>query len=61
MHRTFTTNGRTYTEWFAWWPRRMASGEWVWMTFYYMRPDRNGVGILLSRDDLMRDYILPKD
>ena len=48
---TVTVNGQTYTRWFAWLPRRVTSGELVWWELYYMRPNQNGEGILLSKDE----------
>jgi hypothetical protein len=49
-----THRGRTYHRFFAWLPTRMRSGRLVWLTYYYMRPDSNGWGLLLNK----REYIL---
>lgn len=57
MHRTLTVNQRTYTQWFAWFPKRMRSGQLVWLRTYYMRPDRNGQGLLLSQKELLFDLV----
>jgi len=43
-----------YHKTFAWLPTRMASGAWVWLNPYYIRPGYNGVGVLLSK----MEYIL---
>lgn len=48
MADTRTINGHTYTRFYAWFPTRMHNNELVWFEYYYMRPDRNGQGILLS-------------
>ena len=48
--------GQGYTEFFAWWPRRMTSGRWIWLDTFYLRPDRNGQGILLSFSELLMDH-----
>lgn len=40
--------GQTYSRWFAWLPRRLSNGDRVWLTYYYLRPDGNGQGLLLS-------------
>ena len=54
--KQYSAHGRDYTEFFAWWPRKMTSGTWVWLDPFYMRPDRNGQGVLLSFDEMLRDY-----
>lgn len=54
---TFQYNiGMTYSyhQTFAWLPTRMDSGAWVWLNPYYIRPNTNGEGVLLSR----MEYIL---
>jgi hypothetical protein len=54
--KPFTINGRNYTELWAWLPVKTTRGERLWMTRYYIRPGRNGEGIILSQWDLMLDY-----
>ena len=39
---------RAYTRFFAWLPQRLSNGDRVWLTYYYLRPDHNGQGLLLS-------------
>lgn len=48
-----TVNGRTYTRLFAWYPVRSTLGEWIWLTDYYIRPDRYFEGRLLSHTDYL--------
>ena len=48
-------NGRTYNRFFAWLPTRMESGCWVWLAYYWMRPDRNGRGLLLNKSEYIQD------
>lgn len=48
-----TVNGRTYTRKFAWLPIRTVHKELLWFTHYYLRPDRNGQGIVLSFEDFI--------
>ena len=48
-----TINGRTYTKRWAYWPTRTGKGELVWMEYYYMRPGRDGTGVILSHDDFI--------
>jgi hypothetical protein len=54
-NKVHTVNGVTYTKFYAWLPTRMRSGELVWLAPYYMRPDRNGQGVLLSFDEYLID------
>ena len=54
----FTVNGRTYTRLFAWLPERSFEGELIWLTHYYMRPDRHGQGHILTWEDFQREIIL---
>lgn len=53
-----TINGHTYTEFYAWLPSRMSSGMLVWLGAYYIRPGRNGLGVVLSRDEYLREITL---
>lgn len=55
MPTVITVNGRTYTKFWALWPCRSSSGRLIWFDYYYMRPDRNGHGVILTRDDLLRE------
>ena len=48
-----TINGHTYTKRWAYWPTRTGKGELVWMEYYYMRPGRDGTGVILSHDDFI--------
>jgi len=48
--------GQNYTQFFAWLPKRMSSGHWVWLDPYFIRPDRNGQGILLSFEEVRREH-----
>jgi hypothetical protein len=52
-----THQGRTYHRFFAWVPTRMRSGRLVWLCHYYMRPDSNGWGLLLTRREYLQDQI----
>lgn len=52
-----TLNGRTYTRKFAWYPVRSTAGQLLWLVHYYIRPDRNGEGVLLSGFDLQLEMI----
>jgi len=54
--KPFDYFGQHYTEFFAWWPTRMTSGQWVWLDPYFLRPDRNGVGVLLSFEEVRREH-----
>lgn len=56
-YRPMSRNGRNYTEFFAWWPSRMTSGRWVWFNFYYLRPNSNGQGVLVSAAELANDRL----
>ncbi len=51
MRTTVTVNNRTYSQLFAYWPTRTSRGQLIWLEHYYMRPDRNGQGIILSKVD----------
>lgn len=50
-----TVNDRSYNRYWAWWPVRVSKGDLVWFEHYYMRPDRNGQGLLLTRDQWLVD------
>jgi len=52
---TITANGRTYTPKFAWLPTRTDQRELVWLVYYYISPDRNGNGRILSRFDFLKE------
>lgn len=54
-----TLNQRTYTRQFALLPTRMSSGQRVWFDYYYIRPDYQGQGVLLSLTEFLleTDYI----
>ena len=52
--KPFNINNQHYTEFFAWWPTRVSSGAWVWLDPYYMQPNRNGVGITYTFDEVFR-------
>jgi hypothetical protein len=56
-----TINGRTYTRKFAWLPVRTTADELVWLDHYYIRPGRNGLGIVLTWNDLQIDLIHSKN
>lgn len=43
-----TVGRRSYTRFFAIWPRRVTSGRLVWFSHYYLRPGANGLGVLLT-------------
>ena len=53
--RPYTRNGRTYTRFYAFLPRRMSSGHLVWLTAYYIRPGYNGVGLVLSHSEMLAE------
>jgi len=47
----------TYHRTFAWLPTRMTSGRFLWFAHYYIRPNSNGEGILLSHTEyLLESY-----
>ena len=48
--------GQRYTQFFAWLPKRMSSGSWVWLEPYFIRPDRNGTGIVLSFEEVRLEH-----
>lgn len=50
-----TVNDRNYNRYWAWWPVRVSTGDLIWFEHYYMRPDRNGQGLLLTRDQWLVD------
>lgn len=52
-----TINGRTYTEFRAWFPVRTTEGELLWLVRYYITPSRYGYGRILSRFDLHLESI----
>jgi len=54
--KPFEYFGQRYTEFFAWLPKRMSSGHWVWLDVYFIRPDRNGSGVLLSFEEVRREH-----
>ncbi len=54
--KPFSYYGQHYTEFFAWLPKRMSSGAWVWLDPYFIRPDRNGVGVLLSFEEVRQEH-----
>jgi hypothetical protein len=35
MEISFRHNGQLYNQCFAWFPRQVTSGAWVWMSVYY--------------------------
>jgi len=47
----------SYHRLFAWLPTRMRSGRVVWLRYYYMRPDSNGWGLLLSQQERQQDQV----
>ena len=50
-----THNGYTYHRFFAWVPTRVRSGRLVWLCHYYMRPDKSGWGLLLTKGEYVLD------
>lgn len=46
---------RYYTKFFAVFPRRMTSGSWVFLGWYYITPDPNGQGVLLSHREYLEE------
>lgn len=53
--RSITYQGRNYTEFWAWLPIRTRSGQRIWMDYYYLRPNRWGMGVILSYQELTVD------
>ena len=53
--KSITCNGRTYTRFYAFWPTRTTSGSLVWLAAYYIRPEYNGQGLVLSHSELIAD------
>lgn len=47
--------GQGYTEFFAWWPRRVTSGSWVWLDPYFIRPGENGLGVELTFAEVLAE------
>ena len=49
-----------YHKTFAWLPTRMSSGALIWLNHYYIRPDHNGEGVLLTRmEQLLEQGLSP--
>ncbi len=44
-----------YTRFFAYLPRRVTSGQLIWLAPYWITADRNGQGIILNRDEYLRE------
>jgi len=57
--KNFEYFGSNYTEFFAWWPTRMTSGAWVWLDPYFIRPDHNGHGVVLSFEEVRLENSAP--
>jgi len=49
------TPAPTYTQRFALWPQRLDSGAWIWLEYYYITPNSNGEGRLLSHREYTRE------
>lgn len=47
----------SYTKRFALWPRKLDSGSWVWLAHYYITPNSNGVGRLISHSEYIQEQI----
>jgi hypothetical protein len=50
-----TVGTRSYTRFFAIWPRRVTSGDLVWFSHYYLRPGANGLGVLLTWSQVLAE------
>lgn len=44
-----------YTKRFALWPRSVDSGSWVFLSYYYITPDSNGQGRVLSHSEYLEE------
>ena len=55
--KPITHRGRSYTEFWAWFPTRTTRGQKLWMCAYYIRPGPNGVGIVLRHWDMLFDTV----
>jgi hypothetical protein len=53
--KPFQANGRSYTQFWAWFPIRTTKGQLLWFCRYYIRPQHNGEGIVLSHWDMLID------
>lgn len=45
-----------YTKRFALWPRRVDSGAWVFFSHYWITPDSNGQGRILSHSEYLEEH-----
>jgi hypothetical protein len=53
-----TYNRRNYTGFWAWFPVRTSKGRLLWLQRYYIRPEHNGQGVVLSHRDMLLDSAL---
>lgn len=55
LMKPVTYHGRSYTQFWAWYPHRSTKGRLLWMSRYYIRPGPNGEGIVLSHWEMLLD------